>query len=50
MKAYMRSFLGEIYIKVYFFSTFVANRIFETFFAKRGLIRYYYLINIYIIY
>ena len=33
-----------------FFTISVANKIFKTFFTKRDLIRYYYLINIYIAY
>ena len=32
-----------------FFSIFIANKIFEIFFTKRDLIRYYYFVNIYIV-
>ena len=30
----MQSFLGEIYIKLYFFSNFVANKMFKSFFTN----------------
>ena len=48
MSFYMHPFSGEIYIKVYFFIIFVANKLFKSFFTKGDLIRYYYFINIYI--
>ena len=42
-------FLSNMH-KGLFFTISVANKIFKTFFTKRDLIRYYYLINIYIAY
>ena len=45
----MHLFLEEIYkyIKVFYFSIFIANEIFKSFFAKGDLIRYYYFISTY---
>ena len=44
------SFLGEIYIEVYFFSILIADEKFKTLCTKTGLIRYYFFIIIYIFY
>ena len=38
---FMHSFLGKIYIKVNFFSIFVAKEIFKILYGKKDLIRYY---------
>ena len=44
---YMHSFLEEIWRhSSNFFSIFVTNKIFKTFFTKRDIIRYYYFLNI----
>ena len=48
---YMQSFLVEIQMKAYFFfSIFVANKVFKSFFTKRNLIGHYYFITVYIFY
>ena len=46
------TFLKRIYIciKAYFFSIFIANKIFKILFTERDLIRYNYFIKIYIVY